>query len=150
MTIRDFRQITKLVHRDAQPRVTNEASVVDIHYRGGSVTLSNRVWAYNCPFLQFCALYSIKPSDYDGTSLTLSDESMYVPVIVSQTGERADVETMLDGGQQALKDAEWFDPDVDTQPLDESQSGVFGGGSPDPGTGNRGGVEEPSTESTES
>jgi hypothetical protein len=48
----------------------------------------------------------------------------------------------MSGGEQALREAEWFDgADIE----DGEQTPQHGaGGSPDPGTGNRGGVDEPS------
>mgnify|MGYP000288229058 CR=1 FL=1 len=130
-----YAQINRLVHRDMRPKVVQDASVVDVVYGdGNTLRLPNRQWSYNNPYLQFLAVYGLKPSE-------ATVENKYVPV---QRGQPA-VQQMFDGGQAALEEAEWFNPDIDVESTDGSNSGVFGGGSPDPGTGNQGAVDYDNT-----
>jgi len=125
-----YKEITKLVHRDMRPKTLQDGSVVDIEYDGGVLRLPNRQWSVRNPFLQFLAVYGLKPSE-------ATVENKYVPV---QHGQPA-VEQMLDEGQAALEEAAWFDPDIDVESTDGSNSGVFGGGGGGPGMGNQGAVD---------
>jgi hypothetical protein len=93
--------------------------------------------------LQFMALYDFRPSELS-TYTNVEDAQLLVPIApMPQDASWGLARTALLGGEQALTEAEWFEG-VDTDPDDESDSAPAGDGSPDPGTGNRGGVEEPS------
>jgi hypothetical protein len=93
--------------------------------------------------LQFMALHGFRPSELDSYT-NVEDDQLLVPIAPMPEAESWGLaRTALAGGEQALTDAEWFEG-LDTDGDDESPSAPAGGGSPDPGTGNRGGVEDPS------
>lgn len=53
---------------------------------------------------------------------------------------------VLKDGSRKLDEATWFDPSLGEESTDGPTDAANGGGSPDPSTGNKAGVEEPSTE----
>lgn len=141
-----YAKITKIVHRDSEPKLKREASVVDVHYRLNgqteTFTLDNRAWDVRSPWLQFCAVYGWQPTTLSDSTMNVSDRNRYLPMKETEYATLVpDFERIFDGAQDALAESEWFDPDVDVDSSDESVSGVHGGGSPDPGTGNQGAVE---------
>jgi hypothetical protein len=141
-------RVVKLEYRDMQPMTTMDTSVLVVHIRGpdGEMyehPLENSEWSLHNDTLQFVALNDFKPSDIDGTAMDVEQWEWYTPVAPTGDGF-ALAETVLDGGEEALREAEWFGSDKATNDADDDHSGPDGGGGPDPSTGNRGGVEEPS------
>lgn len=140
----------------AQPGAHPTVPVLRVHLRvpDGSYhhhDLMNGGWLINNEALQFLALWGYKPSDIGGDDSTMRDclpDKTCVPIapVNNQWDDDAEwglAQSAMEGGQDALRDADWFDGDDSTKGGDDNdQSG--GGGGPDPGTGNRGGVEEPS------
>jgi hypothetical protein len=142
-------------HVAPQPGAHPTMPVLRVHLRAPDGDyyhhdLPNGDWQLNNESLQFLALWGYKPSDIGSHNDTMRDcipDTTCVPI--APTGNAWDdtdwglAETAMEGGQDALREADWFDADDSTKGGDDSnQSG--GGGGPDPGTGNRGGVEEPS------
>ena len=140
-----YAKITKIVHRDSEPKLQREASVVDVHYRldgqTDSFTLDNRAWNVRSPWLQFCAVYGWQPTTLSDPTMNVDNRDRYLPMKRIADGKLVpDFETVFDGAQETLADAEWFDPAVEIKSTDEAVSGVHGGGSQDPGTGNQASV----------
>lgn len=151
----------------AQPGAHPTVPILRVHLRvpDGSYhhhDLMNGDWLINNDALQFLALWGHKPSDIGGDSSPSSDEGSVsdsvpspsredstmrdclpdktcVPIAPTGGGEWALAQTAMEGGQDALRNADWFNGDDSTKGGDDG--GMGGGGSPDPGTGNRGGVE---------
>ena len=59
--------------------------------------------------LQFMALNDIRPSDFDGTTLDVSDQHWLVQLAVFSYQFRLH-QNALNGGTAALEEAEWFGP----------------------------------------
>lgn len=93
--------------------------------------------------LQFLALHDYKPSDIEGTHMNIEDDTLVLPIApMPREDSWGLAQDAMSGGEQALREAEWFDG-VDIEDGEQTPQHGAGGG-PDPGTGNRGGVEEPS------
>ena len=163
-------RVVKLEYRDMNPKVKMDASAFIVHLRApdGEMyehPLENPEWMVHNPTLQFMALYNFKPSDIEGTSspsqegdsasepsgsdtsMNVEDANWLLPVAPDGDGGYLLAAHVLEGGIEALEDAEWFSASDDSDGSDGDHSGPHGGGGPDPSTGNRGGVEEPSEES---
>jgi hypothetical protein len=143
-------RVTEVAYRSIGPTLTTDA--LRVHFRTPMDTmdshdLPNGRWSLQCPALQFMALYGLQPTAIDGTRCSVESEGIVVPVMRAQDGWTLD-QSALAGGEAALKSVEWFDgPHVVDD--DGSAQKPSGGGSSDPGTGNRGGVEDPSEPSEE-
>ena len=142
-------RVVKLEYRDMNPKVKMDASAFIVHLRApdGEMyehPLENPEWMVHNPTLQFMALYNFKPSDIEGTSMNVEDANWLLPVAPDGDGGYLLAAHVLEGGIEALEDAEWFSASDDSGGTDGDHSGPHGGGGPDPSTGNRGGVEEPS------
>lgn len=149
MMIQQMGRVVKLEYRDMQPKMATDTSALVVHIRGpdGEMyehPLENTEWMVHNPTLQFMAVNGFKPSDIDGTSMNVEDWQFLVPVTSDLKGGYLLAEAALSNGVSALNDAEWFGAADDSDDDSDDDSGSHGGGGPDPSTGNRGGVEEPS------
>jgi hypothetical protein len=107
--------------------------------------LPNGQWALGNDALQFMAKWGYQPTALDGTYHDTHDDQVLVPIAVAPEemeqvwalGQQA-----MQGGQQALEDAEWFSEDVGPDGEENRSHGPPGGGGPDPGTGNRTAVDD--------
>ena len=124
-------RVLRLAYRDAQPKLAAETGVFEVTFRApdGDVYthgLDNRRWLVDNPALQFMALYDFRPSFFDGTSMDVEDHSWLLPVVYDD-GEYKLSQTVLSGGESALRNAEWFNADdgekLDSGPADASNSG---------------------------
>jgi hypothetical protein len=113
--------------------------------------LVNGDWALNNEALQFLALHGYRPSNIGGADSTIRncmDDNLVIPVAPTDHAWHDQswgiARTAMQGGQEALQEAEWFDATDGTRDDEESADAAVSGSEPDPGTGNRGGVEEPS------
>jgi hypothetical protein len=105
--------------------------------------LPNGNYVVQNPALQFLALHGYKPSDIDGTHMNIEADKVILPIAPMPADDSWGLaQDAMSGGEQALREAEWFDGGDIGDAEQTPQHGA--GGSPDPGTGNRGGVEEPS------
>jgi len=145
------------------------ADVVRVHFRTPDDEchhhdLPNGQWGLQNPALQFMAKWGYKPSligdsapsRRDGEGKTgvspvaddsamrdCEDDMQLIPVARNpQEGDWLLHREAMSDAQEALEDAEWFDPDLDIEGDGGPSDGGFGGGSPDPGTGNRGAVDD--------
>lgn len=163
-------RVVKLEYRDQNPKVAMDTSVFVVHLRGpdGEIhehPLENPEWMIHNPTLQFMAVNGFKPSDIEGTAMNVApsrsagatdsdgeaseevkDWQWLIPVAPDGDGGYLLAAHVLEGGIEALEDAEWFSASDNSDGSDDDHSGPHGGGGPDPSTGNRGGVEEPSDE----
>lgn len=161
-------RVVKLEYRDINPKVKIDTSAFIVYLRGpdGEIhehPLENPEWMIHNPTLQFMALYNFKPSDIEGTAMNVAgsssdpaidsddesseeveDANWLLPVAPDGDDGYLLAENVLEGGIEALEDAEWFSASDDSDGADGDDSDPHGGGGPDPSTGNRGGVEEPS------
>jgi len=142
-------RVVKLEYRDMNPKVKMDTSAFVVHLRGpdGEMhehPLENPEYLIHNPTLQFMALNGFQPSTIEGTSMNVEEWQWLIPVAPDGDGGYLLASNVLDGGVKALEDAEWFDASDDSDDADGDDSGPHGGGGPDPSTGNRGGVEEPS------
>jgi hypothetical protein len=169
MMIQQMGRVVKLEYRDMQPKMATDTSAFVVHMRGpdGEMhehPLENPEWMVHNTALQFMAVNGFKPSDIDGTSMKVAgsqsesamndssqgesreveDWQFLVPLVADGHGGYLLAEAALSGGESALKDAEWFGAADDSDDDSDPHSGPHGGGGPDPSTGNRGGVDEPS------
>jgi hypothetical protein len=136
--------VQKLQYRSVGPRLASD--VLRIHIRSHmdtyeAVDLPNNGWNVHNPALQFIALQGWRPSDFSERGVLEPDFTM-VPLAPVEDGWGLS-QIALKGGEQALREAKWFggaSPSDD----EERDAAPTGGGSPDPGTGNRGGVEDAS------
>lgn len=104
----------------------------------------NGAWDVGNGGLQFMALYGYRPSDFahDSAFLDTSDDGVLVPLAPDpREGGWGLAQTAMSDGREALEEAEWFDPEVEIEPADDAQSAPQAPPGPDPGTGNRGGVD---------
>lgn len=138
-------KVEKLEYRDMRPKMQIDASALLVHFTApdGEIytqQLANGTYEHDNQALQLMALNEFQPTDISRSTNT-SDWGWYIQLAPDHDGGYAMAESELQGGVQALKDAEWFAP----QPLNEQRErptgGPHGGGGPDPGTGNRGGVD---------
>lgn len=139
-------RVVALQYRSIGPRLNG--AVVRVHIRTHMDTmdhhdLPNPAWMIHNPTLQFMAVYGLQPSAVDGTYQNVEDEQILVPIIPRGDGWAIAGQALAEG-KQALEQADWFDGADDSDDGDGSGGAPHGGGSPDPGTGNRGGVEGPS------
>lgn len=109
--------------------------------------LPNGDWGVQNAALQFMAKWGWQPSALDGTMARVRDDQVLVPIAPSgenMPGDWGLSQSALHGAQEALENAEWFDPDPGVDGDSAPHSAAHGGGGPDPGTGNRGGVDHES------
>jgi len=130
--------VVKLRYRDSSPQMVADTSVFDVffHAPDGKYyhhVLPNNSWNVDNPTLQFMALNDIRPSDFDGASLDVSDQHWLVQLAVSGYSFRLH-QNALSGGTAALEEAEWFAPH-DGEESNSGQSEPIGGGSDDNGGG---------------
>lgn len=138
-------RVVKLEYRDKAPKMAADTSAFVVHIRGpdGEMhehPLQNPEWMIHNVTLQFMAVNGFKPTDIDGTSMNVEDWQWLVPVSPDGDGGYLLAQHVLEGGVKALQDAEWFASSDDSDDADSDDSGPNGGGGPDPGTGNRAGV----------
>jgi len=131
-------RVVKLRYRDSSPQMAADTSVFHVffHAPDGEYyhhVLPNNSWSVENPTLQFMALNDIRPSDFDGTSLDVSDQHWLVQLAVSGYEFRLH-QNALSGGTAALEEAEWFAPH-DGEESNSGQSEPIGGGSDDGGGG---------------
>jgi len=131
-------RVVKLRYRDAQPRTVADTSVLDVHFYGPDGQyycheLPNTAWSVENPTLQFMALNDIRPSDFGGTTLNVTDQHWLVQLAVLGYSFRLH-QNELSGGTEALEEAEWFAPH-DGEESNSGQSEPIGGGSDDGGGG---------------
>lgn len=96
--------------------------------------LLNTNWSVGNPTLQFMALYGLRPRDIDVGEYI-------IPVVHTGDNEYELAASAMSGGEAALEQAEWFNPDIELDDDSDDSHGPHGGGSPDPSTGNRGAVD---------
>jgi len=125
--------------------------VVRVHFRTPDDEvhhhdLPNGQWGLQNAALQFMAKWGYKPSLIGGDDSAMrdcEDDMQLIPV--ARNPEEGDWllhrEAMSDA-QEALEEAEWFDPDLDTDGDSGPSDGPGGAPGPDPGTGNRGAVDD--------
>jgi len=123
-------RVTRLSYRDTQPKLTVEASVLDVTFvapDGETYThsLDNREWLVSNPALQLMALNGFKPSDIEGTSMDTGGWSWLLPLTYADDEYKLS-QAALQGGVAALRKAEWFDAD-DGEKLDSGPSAASGG-----------------------
>jgi len=136
--------VVRLRYRDMQPKYKVDANALIVEFRAldGEIyqhELPNDKWLVQCPALQFMAVNGFKPSDIKGTSMNVEDWNLIIPV-VSEGGEYGLAASIFANGESALRRADWFSADDSTKD-DDGSGGPSAGGSPDPGTGNRGAVD---------
>lgn len=146
MITRPFGRLVALQYRDFQPKHAVDTSVFVVHFRTPEdeiheEILGNVVWSLDNRALQFMALYGYQPTALEGTMHNVEDDQILVPIAPDDDGWGLSQAAMV-GSRAALEEAEWFDPDVAPNATDEANNGPLGGGSPDPGTGNRGAVDD--------
>lgn len=137
-------RIVRIDYRSVGPQLQVDAMVVHLRTHEGDIVeheLPNPRWDTGNIALQFLALNDLRPSDFDGTHLR-PEQPIVVP-ITRHDDTWLMSEAAFIGGERALKSAEWFNG-VHIVDEAETVTAPAGGDSPDPGTGNRGGVEEPS------
>lgn len=131
-------RVVSLAYRDLRPRLQQDASALIVAFRAPDRevyehALGNQRWHVACPTLQFMALHDIKPSDIDGTKMSVESMSLTVP-ITFDGGEYLLAQNALEGGQEALEDAKWFGAPKARKPHSRP-SDASGGGSDDNGGG---------------
>ena len=131
-------RVVKLRYRDASPYTVADTSVLDVFFYGPDGeyyhhVLPNNSWSVENPTLQFMALNDIRPSDFDGTEMSVEDQHWLVQLAVSGYQFRLH-QNALSGGTEALEEAEWFAPH-DGEESNSGQSEPIGGGSNDDGGG---------------
>lgn len=137
--------VTKLEYRDLQPKMAADTSAFVVHFNAPDGEayehpLSNPQWMVGNPTLQFMALNGFQPTDLDDTVVDVSGWQWMLPLAPDGDGGYGMAENVLEGGVEALRQAEWFDADDSTKDASGgAQSG--GGGGPDPSTGNQGTVD---------
>lgn len=146
-------RLTAIQYREAAIPVgdgrVGSIDVVRLYFRApdGSeheFDLASNHWHTSNTALQFMALYGYQPTELDGTLHDAYDDQVVFPIAPTpEEGGWGLAQVALEGGEEALEDAEWFEPSVGADGSDRP-SAPSGAGGPDPGTGNRGGVEEPS------
>lgn len=139
-------RVTRLRYKDAQPKLTTDASVMVVEFRApnGKIyehELDNRHWLVDNPALQLMALNNFKPSDINGTCMDVEDWRWTLPLTYvddsslfesTDGGEYKLSQMALKGGEAALRQAKWFDAD-DGEKLDSDASAASeGGGGSDP------------------
>lgn len=127
-------RVVKLRYRDSSPRMVADTSVLDVFFHAPDgeyyyQTLPNNGWSVENPTLQFMALNDIRPSDFSGTTLDISDQHWLVQLAVSDYNFRLH-QNVLNGGTAALEEAEWFAPHNDEE-SNSGQSESIGRGSND-------------------
>lgn len=144
-------RLTALQYRHIAPQPGGHPTmpVLRVHFRAPDAEhyhhdLPNGNWALTNASLQFMALWGYQPSELGGTMHDATADKTLIPVTPTGNGGYAIAQTAMQGGQEALREAEWFDPEVAGVQGEEPTHGPTGGPGPDPGTGNRGGVEDPS------
>lgn len=118
---------------------THTGKMVHHDLPNGNYTVQNAA-------LQFMALHGYRPSEIEGrteTYVNVEDDKLVIPIAPMPPDSWGLAQDAMSGAEKALREAEWFDG-ADIEDGDETPQQAAGGGSPDPGTGNRGGVEEPS------
>ena len=126
--------------------------VLRIHFRAPDADyyqfdLQNGDWQLSNKALQFLANWNYRPSQIGGRDETMRnchDDKVLIPLAVMDDGTYGLSENAMQGARKALENAEWFASDTEKESSDDGPDAAGGGGGPDPGTGNRGGVEEPS------
>lgn len=132
-------RVTRLTYRSVGPML--QASVLRVEFRAPDAQyyeqdLPNNRWDTGCPALQFLANWGYRPSEIDGTSMDVRDDKLHVPLApmdpADPTAGWGLAEAALDGGETALEEAEWFDPDLGDeaaqQPTGADSGGADGGG----------------------
>lgn len=110
--------------------------------------LPNGGWQLSNKALQFLAKWGYRPSDigdHDSAMRDCHDDQVLIPI--APDGEEDGwglAEEAMQGAQEALEDAEWFASDAGEESSESGSDAPGGGGSPDPGTGNRGAVDDAS------
>jgi hypothetical protein len=123
--------------------------VIRVHFRTHEGEMDqfdfpNGSWDLGNSGLQFMALYGYQPTDLpeDGALLDTSDDDVLVPIAPDPyDGGWGLAQNAMSGGREALEEAEWFDPEVEIESTGDAHSAPQAPPGPDPGTGNRGGVE---------
>jgi hypothetical protein len=139
-------RVLELEYRDQQPKMKMDTSAFVVHFRGPDGDthehpLDNPEWVIHNPTLQFMALHDFKPTDVDGTAMGVEDAQWLLPIAPDGDDGYLLASEVLDGGVEALEDAEWFNTNHGEESTDGDHRAPHGGGGPDPSTGNRGGVE---------
>jgi hypothetical protein len=131
-------RVVKLSYRDAQPKLAQDTSVFDVHFHAPDgeyycQTLLNTGWNVGNPTLQFMVINNMKPSDIDGVATGVEDRH-WIAQLAVVGGEFQLHEMELNGGREALENAEWFSPHDDEE-SNSGQSQPIGDGSDDDGGG---------------
>jgi len=121
--------------------------VVRVHFRAPDGDyyehdLPNGQWGIANAALQFMALWGYQPTALDGTMHDAHPDKKLIPIAPMGDDDFGIAQTAMQGGREALEEAEWFDPDLGTDGDSVPSDGPNGGGGPDPGTGNRGAVDD--------
>lgn len=137
-------RVTQLRYEDKQPSIQMDTSVLVVEFRAPDAdyyehSLPNQQYMVQCPALQLMALNNFKPSDIKGTSMDTEDWRWTLPLAVAEDGSYQLHSTVLDGGEAALREAEWFEGRGSSNGTESSQTA--NGSSSDPSTGNQGSVD---------
>lgn len=121
--------------------------VLRIHFRAPDGDyyehdLPNGQWALGNVALQFMALWGYQPTTLDGTFHDAHDDQILVPIAPMPDGSYGLGQKAMEGAQEALENAEWFDPEAGEDGDSGPSDGPGGAPGPDPGTGNRGAVDD--------
>lgn len=132
-------RIERIYYRSAGPQLTVDALNVEFDCEGCIYThqLPNNGWGYNVPALQIMGYCGISPDDFNGGFLNLQ-EDIYINCVI-KNGEGFITNNILKEGAKQLEKADWFNPKGTV--WNGQGNAAIGGGSVDPGTGNRGGVD---------
>lgn len=122
--------------------------VLRLHLRGpdGEMyehDLPNRGWNETNAALQFMAKWQYQPTSLDHTLTNVEDDHVLMPLAYTD-GEYKLAQAAMSGAQRALRNAEWFDPDLGNYADESGAQKPHAPPGPEPGSGNRAGVEEPS------
>lgn len=136
-------RVVALQYRSVGQMLTG--SVLRVHIRTHMDTyeytdLPNTHWRLENPALQFLALQGYRPSDLDGTMHDAKPEQILLPIAPDPPDSWGLGANALEGGKEALEEAEWFDGGSMSDGANPD-SAPPGGAEPDPGTGNRAGVD---------
>lgn len=142
-----YGRIQKLVYRDPMPKMAQSTSELRAYFRDPDGGISqypidnNRGWGVNNFALQFMALYDLRPTLFENGEYEFGDDEPNTVPVLKQDGEWIFTQAAFTGGETLLQNAWWFAPEGEEGSTDEASSAPNGGAGPDPGTGNRGGVD---------
>lgn len=132
-------KIERMYYRSAGPRLTVDSMNVEFECEGKIYThqLPNDGWGYDVPALQMMGYCGISPRDFNNGFLNI-EKDIYISCVIEEDKGFVTNNVLKQGAKQ-LQQSEWFDPKGTV--WNGQGNSAIGGGSADPGTGNRGGVD---------